>query len=138
MEAFRDRFTTTELLSYKEVLYDEATEEWYAPYDPDEVEPEGRNCLQLARQFYRLAEECKDRFFTYVLFQSPTKSAATHLEMYLVHVYYTSQLGNDDDDKEVDQLKLDWIAWQRDYMQNRAWLDSRTSILDAMQCNLVK
>ena len=30
MEAFRDQFTTTELLSYKEVLYDEATEEWYA------------------------------------------------------------------------------------------------------------
>ena len=26
MEAFRDRFTAAELLSYKEVLYDEATE----------------------------------------------------------------------------------------------------------------
>ena len=31
MESFRDRFTAAELLSYKEVLYDEATEEWYAP-----------------------------------------------------------------------------------------------------------
>ena len=33
MEAFRDQFTATELLSYKEVLYDEATEEWYAQHD---------------------------------------------------------------------------------------------------------
>ena len=30
MEAFRDRFTAAELLSYKEVLFEEATEEWYA------------------------------------------------------------------------------------------------------------
>ena len=129
---FRDRFTATELLSYKEVLYDEATEEWYAPYDPDEVECEERNCLRLARQFYRLVEEYRERFFTYVLFQSPTQSATTHLERYLLHVYYTSQLDNDDDG-EVDQLELDWITWQRDYMQNRAWCESRTSILEAMQ-----
>ena len=38
MEAFTDQFTATELLSYKEVLYDEATEEY------------------------------RERFFTYVLF----------------------------------------------------------------------
>ena len=37
IEAFRDHFTATELLSYKEVLYDETTEEWYTPHDPDEV-----------------------------------------------------------------------------------------------------
>ena len=54
MEAFRDRFTAAELLSYKEVLYDEATEEWYAPHDPDEVEREERNCMRLARQIYHL------------------------------------------------------------------------------------
>ena len=30
MEAFRDQFTATELLSYKEVVYEEAMEEWYA------------------------------------------------------------------------------------------------------------
>ena len=43
MEAFRDRFTAAELLSYQDVLYEEATEEWYASYDPDEVEREERN-----------------------------------------------------------------------------------------------
>ena len=48
VEAFRDRFIAAELLSYKEVLYDGATEEWYAPYDPDEVEREERNCMRLA------------------------------------------------------------------------------------------
>ena len=52
MEAFRDRFNAAELLSYKEVLYDEDTEEWYAPYDPKEVEREERNCMRIARQFY--------------------------------------------------------------------------------------
>ena len=109
MEAFRDRFTAAELLSHKEVWYDEATEEWYAPYDPTEVEREERNCMRLARQFYHLVEVYRERFFTYVLFQSPTQSAATHLQRYLLHVYYTSQLG-DDKDKEVDQLELDWIT----------------------------
>ena len=137
MEAFRDRFTAAELLSYKEVLYDEATEEWYAPHDPDEVEREERNCMRLARQFYYLVEEYRERVFTYVLFQSPTPSIATHLESYLLHVYYTSQLDNDDD-REIDQLELDWITWQRDYMQHRAWGKSRTSILEEMQCDLVK
>ena len=45
-EAFREQFITTELLSYKEVLYDEATEEWYAQRDIDEVELEERNCMR--------------------------------------------------------------------------------------------
>ena len=93
--------------------------------------------MRLARHFYHLVEEYRERFFTYVLFQSPTQSAATHLERHLLNVYYSSQLDNDDD-KEVDQLELDWIAWQRDHRQNRAWCKSRTSILEPMQCNLVK
>ena len=33
MEAFRDRFVAAELLSYKEVLFEEAAEEWYALRD---------------------------------------------------------------------------------------------------------
>ena len=48
MEAFRDRFTAAELLSYKEVLHDEAIEEWYAPYDLKVAEREERNCMRLA------------------------------------------------------------------------------------------
>ena len=94
MEAFRDQFTASELLSYKEVLFEEATEEWYAQRDPDEVDREERNCIRLAKQFDHLVEEYRDRFFTYVLFQSPTRSVATHLESYLLHMYYTSQLDN--------------------------------------------
>ena len=50
-----DQFTTTE--SYKEVLYDEATEEWYTQRDPDEVGREERNCIRLSRQFGHLMEE---------------------------------------------------------------------------------
>ena len=34
MEAFRDRFIAAELLSYKGVLFEEATEERYAQRDP--------------------------------------------------------------------------------------------------------
>ena len=74
--------------------------------------------------------------FTYVLFQSPTRSIAAHLESYLLHVYYTSQLDNIYDDREIDQLELDSITWQRDYAQNKTWGVSRTSILEAMQCEL--
>ena len=84
MEALRDQFTATELLSYNE----EATEEWYAQRDPDEVDREERNCL--SRQFGHLMEEYRERFFTYVLFQSPTRSVSAHLERYLLHMYYTN------------------------------------------------
>ena len=62
MGAFRDQFTTTELLSYKEVLCEEATEEWYAKRDPDEVDREERNCIRLARQFSHLVKEYRERF----------------------------------------------------------------------------
>ena len=115
MEAFWDQFTITELLSYKEVLYDAATEEWYAQRDSDEVEREELNCMCLVRQLCYLMKECRERFFTYVLFQSPTRSVATHLESYLLHVFYSSELDNLHDDKQIDQLELDWITWQRDY-----------------------
>ena len=80
MEAFKDQFTATELLSYKEVLYDEATEEWYAQHDPDEVDREECNCVHLARQFCHLIKDYREQFFTYVLFQSPTRSVAAHLK----------------------------------------------------------
>ena len=136
MEAFRDQFITTELLPYKEVLYGEATEEWYAQRDPDEVDHEERNCMRLARQFCNLMKEYRERFFTYALFQSPTQSVAAHLESYLLHLYYTSELDNLYDDIEIDQLELYWITWQRDYALNKAWGDSRTSILEAKQCKL--
>ena len=59
--------------------------------------------MRLAQQFYHLVAEYRERFFT-------------HLERYLLYVYYTSQLDNDDD-KEVDQLELDWITWQRLYAE---------------------
>ena len=107
MEAFRDQSTATELLSYEEVLYNEATEEWYAQRDPKEVEREERNCMRSARQFCYLMKEYRERFFTCVLFQSPTRSVAAHLESYLLHVYDTSELDNLHDDTERDQLELD-------------------------------
>ena len=125
MEAFRDQFTATELLSYKEVLYEESTEEWYEQRDPEGVEREDRNCTRFAQQFSHLMEEYRERFFTYVLFQPPTRSVAAHLESYLYNLY---------DDIKIDQLELDWITWQRDYALNKAWGDRRTNILEAMQC----
>ena len=82
----------------------------------DEVDREERNCIRLAQQFGHLVEEYRVRFFT---FQSPTQSEAAYFESYLLHVYYTSQLDNLHDDKEIDQLELDWITWQRDYAQNK-------------------
>ena len=50
MESFRDRFTAAELLSYKEVLFEEATVESYAQRDPDEVDREEYNCIRLERK----------------------------------------------------------------------------------------
>ena len=114
MEAFRSQGSVQGSVHYKEVLCDETTEEWYAQRDPDEVEREERNCMRLAGQFCHLMEEYRERFFAYVFFQSPTQSIAAHLESYLLHVYYTSELDNLHDDKEIDQLELDWVIWQRD------------------------
>ena len=72
--------------------YDEATEEWYAQRDPDEVEREERKCMRLARQFCHLTKEYRERFFTYVILQSPTRSVAAHLERYPIHMQYSSVL----------------------------------------------
>ena len=110
MEAFRDWFVAAELLSYKEVLFVEATAEWYAQHDPDEVDWVECDCIRQAEQFAHLMEEYREQFFTYVLLQS-TKSLATHLESYLLHRHYTSQLDNLYDNIEVDQLEVDWITW---------------------------
>ena len=66
IEAFRGRFVAAELLSHKEVFFEEATEDWYAQHDPDEVVQEECNCIRLAEQFAHLMEEYRERFFTYV------------------------------------------------------------------------
>ena len=94
MEAFRDRFVTAELLSYKEVLFVEATEEWYAQRDPVEVDWVECESIRQAEQFAHLMEEYRERLFTDVLLQSPTQSLAAHLESYHLHSHYTSQLDN--------------------------------------------
>ena len=78
MEASRDQFTATELLSYKEVLYDEATEEWYAQRDPDEVEREERRILRFTRQFSHLC----------TLSITNTKCSNTSRELYPTRVLY--------------------------------------------------
>ena len=88
--------------------------------------------MRLAWQFCHLIKEYRERFFTYVLFQSPSRIVAAYLESYLLHVYYTSEWDNLHD----DILELDWITWQRDYALNKTWGDSRTSTLEAMQCKL--
>ena len=61
---------------------------------------------------------------------------ATHLESYLLHKHYTSQVDNLYDNIEVDQLEMDWITWHSDYAYNKMLCDSRTSILKAMKCKL--
>ena len=110
MEAFRDQFSTTELQSCKEMMYEEATAEWYAQRDPDEVDREERNCMRLAEQFWHLMEEYRERFFTFVLLHTPTRSITADLESYLLHMHYTTQLGNLYDNIEVNQLEVDWIT----------------------------
>ena len=54
-----------------------------------EVDREESNCIHLAQQFSHLMKEYRERFFTYVLCQSPTQSLAAHLESYLLHMYNT-------------------------------------------------
>ena len=112
MEAYMNQFTTTELLSYTEVLYDEATEDWYAQRDLDEVGSDERNCMRLAHQFCLAMKTYRERFFVYVL-SKPAGSMPAQLESYLLYLHYTIELC---DDKEIDQLELDWITWQRNYI----------------------
>ena len=137
MEAFRDRFIATKPLSHIEVLFEEATEEWYAQRDPVEVDWGESDCIRQAEQFAHLMEEYRERLFTYVLLQSP-KCLAAHLEGYHLHRHYTSQLDNLYDKIEVDQLEVDWIPWHRDYAYNRMCGDSRTSVLNEIKCKLQK
>ena len=100
-------------------MFEEATGEWYAQRDPDEVDREEGNCIRLAGQFGHLMEEYRERFFTYVLLHSPTRGIVAHIESYILHMHYTSQLDNLYDNIEVDQLEVDWITWHRDYAHNK-------------------
>ena len=52
MEVFKNEFSTAEWPSYKEVLYYEAIEDWYAQRDLDEAERKERNCTRQAPQFF--------------------------------------------------------------------------------------
>ena len=133
MEAFRERFIAEELLSYKEVLFEEATEQWYAQRDPVEVDWVESDRIHQAEQFAHLMEEHRERFFTYVLLQSP-KSLAAHLQSYHLHRHYTSQLDNLE--LETDPLEVDWKTWHIDYAYNKMWGDSRTDILNTIKCKL--
>ena len=81
------------------MLYKEATEEWYALRDPDEVDHEDRNSLW----------KSTENDFSPMYYQSPIQSVAAHLESYLLHVYYISQLDNLYGDKEIG-VGLDNIA----------------------------
>ena len=67
MEAYKNKFTTTELLLYKEVLCDEATKDWCAQRDLDEVESQERNCMRLAHQLCLVTKKYRERYITYVL-----------------------------------------------------------------------
>ena len=115
------------------MLFEEATEEWYAQHDPVEVDWVESDCIPQVERFAHLMDEYRERLFTYVLLQSP-KSMATHLESYRLHRHYTSLL--DKLELEVDQLEVDWITWHRDYAYNKMWDDSRTSILEAIKFKL--
>ena len=108
MEAFRERFIAAELLSYKEVLFEVATEEWYAQRDSAEVDWVESDCIRKAEQFAHIMEEYRERFFTYGLLQSP-KSLAAHLESCSLYIHYTSRLDNLDN-IEADPLEVDWIT----------------------------
>ena len=57
MEALRERFIAAELLSYKDVLFEEATEKWYAQRGPVEVDWVESDCIRKAEQFAHLMEE---------------------------------------------------------------------------------
>ena len=82
------------------------------------MEREERNGMHLVRQFCTLSS-------------TNTEHSSTSRELPLTHTL----LSELDNDKEIDQLELDWITWQRDYILNKTWGDSRTSILKAMHEN---
>ena len=71
MEAYRsvimEAFIAAELLSYKEVLFEEASEGWYAQRDPIEVDWVESDCIRQAERFAHLIEEYRERFFTSAL-----------------------------------------------------------------------
>ena len=86
MEAFTDRVTASELLSYKEVLFEEATEEWYAQRDPGEVDREEYNCIRLAEQFWHLIQRPVIHLCTPSL--ANAKHSSTSRELPLAHALH--------------------------------------------------
>ena len=82
MEVFRGRFIAAELLPYKELMFDEATEEWYAERDPVKVDWVESGCIRQAEQFAHLMGEYRERFFTY------KKSGSTFRELPLAQTLH--------------------------------------------------
>ena len=122
MEAFRERFITAELLSYKCVLFEEATEEWYAQW----IGQRAIVCVKLSNSHISWKSIENDA-------PSITQTSGSKFRE-LPHRNYTSQLDNLDN-IEDDQLEVEWLTWHRDYAYNKMWGDSRTSKLNAINVN---
>ena len=139
MQALKAKFGEIEVESFKDVLYDNTTEEWYMPHDPEEIEREERNSLIIALQFFNYTAKYREAFLTYTAFtlheqkgrynkveeeclqhRSLKHKIGIYLESYLKYILLESKLldenyddddDDDDDDGEAQQDDIQLESW---------------------------
>ena len=163
MQALKAKFEEIEVESYKDVLYDNATEEWYMPYDPEEIEREERNSLIIALQFFNYMAKYREAFLTYTALTLHEQNGRYNKveEGYLQHRLLRHKIGiylgsyqkyillesklldeNDDDDDggaQQDDTQLgSWATWLKDYTVSRAWEGSRDDLLEVIKSFMIR
>ena len=146
MNRIRKKVEKLELESYTDVIHDSATEDWTYPYDTAAAAKEREDTSTASNDFLRkVTGYIEDLLSFYELTatsQPPTDfrdndiyALSPHLEQYILCISQPSKLlqwgcecANED--------AITWAEWLRDYINGRAWSDSRTSIIELIRvCN---
>ena len=122
---FKECSIKSELLSYEDVLFEEATENCHAQRPEDIMDETQRQCNQLAYRFYRATRPYRINFFKFMDANSiSTWSIAERIESY--HCAYVCEM--DATDAAEDPLELIWIDCQYHCSMKEKCGDERETI----------
>ena len=127
-----------ELESYIDVIHDVAVEDWSHPYGEAEVAREKAETTAAARSFLLKAGEYREAFFSFFELSHyatipPRSNDADLPDLLPILQQYSSHLTQPSMMEQwgcesADRGLITWITWVIDYINYRAWVESRTRI----------
>ena len=137
-ELYKEFFIKSELLSYEDVLFYNATEDWYAQRDEEEIDNTRYSCKQLAYRFYCTTRLYRERFFNYTFSNVTMQNWSTAARIDSYHFYYVTESYRDNiysNESKDNSLELIWIDWQRKATTDEKWGESSDIIVNAIKEN---